>query len=351
MQNDLKNTIESLLFISDNPVDVRALKQIIPEADPKDIRLAIAELVGEYEDRQGGFLLYEVAGGFQFRTRPEYKEWIRKLVKPAPVRLSKASLETLAIIAYHQPIIRADVERIRGVDSGAIMRSLLERKLIRILGKKEIPGRPLIYATTRRFLEIFNLKNLSDMPSLKEIQAFGKEGIAQQFAAGTGVEVAPAEDDVPPGEGAEMVGEDGSAITDQLPETQGTEEAVYSDQDGDLSVGEAEPDEEASDVEADSDVKDDYIAEDEADSVFRDEGAAASGVEHLVDGEVSDMPEPGMDSPEYDETVSPDRKEDMPEQEADGHEPDTMVPPDQGVATPPTDGTEEPPVPEDENNT
>ncbi len=183
MRNDLKNIVESLLFVADSPIDIRTFKQIIPDADTKDIRQVLSELITEYEARQGGFLLHEIAGGFQFRTCPAYKDWIKKLVKPSPVRLSKAALETLAIIAYHQPIIRADVERIRGVDSGAIIRGLLERKLVRILGKKEIPGRPLIYATTRKFLEVFNLKSLSDMPTLKEIQEFDKTGV-EAFSAG-----------------------------------------------------------------------------------------------------------------------------------------------------------------------
>jgi segregation and condensation protein B len=115
-----------------------------------------------------------VAGGYQFRTRPEYTQWIRRLVDPRPVRLSKAALETLAIIAYKQPIIRTDVEHIRGVDCGGVLRQLLERKLIRVLGRKEIAGRPLIYATTKKFLETFELKNLRDLPTPKEIEEFGK---------------------------------------------------------------------------------------------------------------------------------------------------------------------------------
>ncbi len=182
--SDLKNIVESLLFVADSPLDINAFKKVIPDTDAKELRAVLAELIAEYEARQGGFQLYEVAGGYQFRTRPDYKEWVKRLVRPAPVRLSKAALETLAIIAYHQPVIRSDVEHIRGVDSGAIIRTLLERKLIRILGKKEIPGRPLIYATTKRFLEVFNLRSLSDMPSLKEIQEFGRTHLAEEPEAG-----------------------------------------------------------------------------------------------------------------------------------------------------------------------
>ena len=171
---ELKNIIESLLFVTDTPLSPSAIKKVITDGDMGDIRQALAELKAEYEARQGGFVLSEVAEGYQFRTRSAYKEWIKRMFKPPPTRLGKAALETLAIIAYHQPVIRADVEKIRGVDSGAILRTLLERKLIRILGKKEIPGRPLIYATTQRFLEVFNLRSLRDMPTLKEIQDFAR---------------------------------------------------------------------------------------------------------------------------------------------------------------------------------
>ena len=127
----------------------------------------------EYEDRRGGFYLDEVAGGYQIRTRPEYTEWIKKLIQPKPLRLSKPALETLVIIAYKQPIIRSDIEHIRGVDCGGVLRVLLERKLVRILGRKEIAGRPLIYATTKRFLEVFDLKSLRDLPTPKEIEELG----------------------------------------------------------------------------------------------------------------------------------------------------------------------------------
>ncbi len=271
MQNDLKNIVESLLFVADNPIDIRTFKQVIPDADTKEIRQVLIELATEYETRQGGFLLSEVAGGFQFRTRPEYKEWIKKLVKPAPVRLSKAALETLAIIAYHQPIIRADVERIRGVDSGAILRGLLERKLIRILGKKDIPGRPLIYATTRRFLEIFNLKSLSDMPTLKEIQEFGQVGLAGEMTAhladrqGETEAAEPAEQ--PETEASEsdeaatvdevddMTGQGPNDQTDSL-ETADTDnakasaEAIMSEKDTEAMPEAAEPSESEQDMEA-----------------------------------------------------------------------------------------------------
>ena len=119
------------------------------------------------------FYLHEVAGGYQVRTRPEYTPWIKRLIQPRPFRLSKAALETLATVAYKQPIIRSDVEQVRGVDCGGVLKVLLERGLIRVLGRKEIPGRPLIYGTTKRFLEVFDLKTLKDLPTPKEIEELG----------------------------------------------------------------------------------------------------------------------------------------------------------------------------------
>lgn len=170
MQENLNNIIESLLFVSEEPLTVDRFKQILETVDAKEIRSTLQSLVEAYEARGGGFKLAEVAGGWQLRSRPEYNQWLKRMLQPSPQRLSKAALETLAIIAYNQPIIRADIEHIRGVDAGGVLRQLLERKLIRVLGRKEIPGRPLIYATTKLFLELFELKDLRDLPSPKEIE-------------------------------------------------------------------------------------------------------------------------------------------------------------------------------------
>jgi len=167
---DIKYIIESLLFVADEPLTVDRIKKILIQVETGEVRDAMAELTDEYEARGGGFYLDEVAGGYQIRTRPQYTDWIKKLIQPKPLRLSKPALETLVIIAYKQPIIRSDIEHLRGVDCGGVIRVLLERKLIRVLGRKEIAGRPLIYATTKRFLEIFDLKNLRDLPTPKEIE-------------------------------------------------------------------------------------------------------------------------------------------------------------------------------------
>jgi len=170
---DVKNIIESLLLVAEGPLTVERIKNVLALVETKEIRKVLAALTEEYNSRKGGFYLGEVAGGYQIRTRPEYTEYIKRLLQPAPFRMSKAALETLAVIAYKQPIIRSDVEQIRGVDCGGILRMLLERKLIKVLGRKEIPGRPIIYATTKHFLELFDLKNIRDLPTLKEIRELG----------------------------------------------------------------------------------------------------------------------------------------------------------------------------------
>ncbi len=175
MTQPLKYILESLLFVAEEPLSVQQFKAILEIEAPDAIRSALEELGEEYDRRGGGFELRQIAGGYQFRTRSEYSEWVKKLLKPSPARLSRAALETLAIIAYKQPIIRADVEHIRGVDCGGVLRMLLEKKLIRVMGRKDIPGRPMIYGTTRQFLEVFNLRDLRDLPSPKEIEALGAE--------------------------------------------------------------------------------------------------------------------------------------------------------------------------------
>jgi segregation and condensation protein B len=172
---ELKKIIESLLFVAEDPLTAHTLSKAAGNQEIATVRKALDELIAEYRERDGGFFLAQVAGGYQFRTTPENTQWIKRLIQPNAPRLSKAALETLAIIAYKQPVIRADVERIRGVDSGGVIRMLLERKLLRVLGRKEIPGRPLIYATTKLFLQVFDLKDLRDLPSPKEIEDMALE--------------------------------------------------------------------------------------------------------------------------------------------------------------------------------
>ncbi|MFO8113471.1 MAG: SMC-Scp complex subunit ScpB [Desulfosalsimonadaceae bacterium] len=167
---ETKNIIEGLLFVSEGPLTVEQVKTVLEDTPSFEIRRAISALSSEYEARKGPIVVHEVAGGFQLRTRPEYKEYIHRLKAPTPVRLSKAAMETLAIVAYRQPVLRTEVEHIRGVNSGNTLRFLQEKKLVRVLGRRDVPGRPLVYGTTKKFLETFDLKDLKDLPKPDEIE-------------------------------------------------------------------------------------------------------------------------------------------------------------------------------------
>ena len=134
------------------------------------MKAAVARLKEVYADPFRGIVLSEVAGGYQLRSRHENVDYIRRLMRGKVFKFSRSALETLAVIAYRQPITRAEVEYLRGVDSGGVLKTLLEKKMVRILGKKDIPGKPLIYGTTRDFLETFSLKDLGSLPTLKDIQ-------------------------------------------------------------------------------------------------------------------------------------------------------------------------------------
>jgi segregation and condensation protein B len=167
---DLKNIIESLLFVAGEPLSLDRFKSILETVEGKQIRAALQALTEEYEARGGGFRLCEVAGGWQLRSRQEHHTWIKRLLQPSPQRLSKAALETLAIVAYKQPIIRADIEAIRGVAVGEVIRSLMYKGLVKITGRAEILGRPMLYGTTKKFLEVFGLNSLKDLPKAEELK-------------------------------------------------------------------------------------------------------------------------------------------------------------------------------------
>ena len=171
--NEIKPIIDALIFASESPLSTARIKQIFDETNPeevsnKDIKEAINALNSDNREHQRGYFLQEVAGGYQYRTRPNYSLWVKKLKKIKPFRLTLSTMETLAIIAYNQPIIRAEIDKIRGVDSGGVVKNLLERNLIKIMGRQNIPGRPFLLGTTKRFLEVFGLEKLSDLPSLKD---------------------------------------------------------------------------------------------------------------------------------------------------------------------------------------
>lgn len=169
MEN-IKAVVEALILASDAPLGLEKICAVIPEVEKDEIRKALDDLMVEHERRAGGICLQEVAGGFQFRTRPDLGQWVKKLKGTKPAALSASAIETLAIVAYRQPIVKSEIESIRGVDAGHALKVLLEKKLLRILGRKDVPGKPIIYGTTKKFLEVFNLKDLAELPTLRELK-------------------------------------------------------------------------------------------------------------------------------------------------------------------------------------
>jgi segregation and condensation protein B len=196
----LKSAIEALLFVSGNPLSLDRLKAVFDDVETDRVRDQVRLLQQDYDDRGAGIMIAEVAGGYQLATRPEQYGWIRKF-KSAKVsaRFSKPALETLAIVAYKQPITRTEVEAIRGVNIGGIIRNLMERRLVKIVGKKDVPGKPMLYGTTTEFLQYFGLKDLSALPTLREFQELDAgEEIMEEVSLG-GEEAADAS---PPEESA-----------------------------------------------------------------------------------------------------------------------------------------------------
>jgi len=170
----VRTIIETLLFLSEKPLAIPELRQTTG-LEPERIAKAMDQLSGNYREGVCGIVLHEVAGGWQLRTSPDNSEFARRFLKVKPQRLTRAALETLAIIAYRQPVTRPEIEEIRGVDCGAVVKALLERRLVKILGKKEEPGRPILYGTTREFLEFFALKDLASLPTLREFAELSEE--------------------------------------------------------------------------------------------------------------------------------------------------------------------------------
>ncbi|MEA2699785.1 MAG: segregation and condensation protein [Myxococcales bacterium] len=173
----LENIIESLIFASDKPLGLGDLKRLVSERDAKKITAALEALKARHQDT--GIQLLGVAGGWQFRTHPENGHWVGKLLAGRPARLSRAMLETLAIVAYRQPITRPEIDEIRGVDCGPVLKTLLDRGLVRMIGKKEDVGRPILYGTTSEFLRTFSLHDLTELPTLREFHELGAAEMAK----------------------------------------------------------------------------------------------------------------------------------------------------------------------------
>lgn len=167
--------VEALVLASVEPLSAARIAEIAPECTPALVKDLVGELNEQYLKHERAFEIWQVAGGYQMRTRAEFSGYLQQLQKQRPLRLSNAALETLSIVAYKQPATRTEIETVRGVDVGALLKSLLERGLVKITGHKEVPGRPMLYATTRRFLEIFGLESLKQLPALRELEDLARE--------------------------------------------------------------------------------------------------------------------------------------------------------------------------------
>ena len=209
MPKSLKLIIEALLFASDKPLTARDIHAVLPDATTQEITSALRVLKYEFEALGRSFSLKEVADAYQFRSHGEYGSYILSMYQSSPSRLSRAALETLAIIAYKQPVLKQEIERLRGVDSGGILKMLLEKELIRIVGRKELPGRPLIYGTSKKFLEVFDLKDLDSLPKVKEMKALGSDELPEPQHQ----EIQP-----PPGEEPQAHGQETRERTEAGPE-------------------------------------------------------------------------------------------------------------------------------------
>lgn len=170
-----KSVVEGVIFAHSEPLSMETLERLLPVVPRSLLEEILQELEEEYNARSRGFTLTQVGGGYQFRTLPEVAPWILSLRSIRPTRLSRAALETLSVVAYNQPITKSRIEQIRGVESSSALKSLLERDLVTAAGKVDGPGRAILYATTPRFLEVFGLKDLSELPPLPEIEVIVDE--------------------------------------------------------------------------------------------------------------------------------------------------------------------------------
>lgn len=225
----LRPLVEALLFAAGDPLPARKMVEIIEGTTIEEVKAALADLATEFLTR--GIRVVEVAGGWQLRTAPEHQRYVRKLFRERPQRLTRAATETITIIAYKQPVTRQEIEIVRGVDSGGVLESLVERRLAKVIGRKDVPGRPLVYATTPEFLELFGLRSIRELPTLPELGSdFERMSEQGGFSETEQAEILPLEDD------------DG-AHDEAAGRAQG--------QGGDARPGE-EPGQEASEEEADS---------------------------------------------------------------------------------------------------
>jgi segregation and condensation protein B len=189
--------LEALLFVAEEPLPLPKLQEVLMDGQPSQTEATVRELALRLEGEGRGLMVQEVAGGFRLTTRPETHAWVQKLQMVKPARLSRAALETLAIVAYRQPVTRAEIEAIRGVAVDGVMRTLLERDLVRMMGRKAEAGRPMLYGTSAQFLEQFGLKDLGDLPTLREINELINAPEGEAVAGATVGPAHPVEGSIP----------------------------------------------------------------------------------------------------------------------------------------------------------
>ena len=174
-RTEQRRIVEALVLASPEPISAQRLADLIPYVKPAKAKELIEELNKEYQEHDRAFEIWEVAGGYQIRTRAEFSGYLQKLQKVRPLRLSRAALETLSIVGYKQPATRGEIEEVRGVECGPVLKSLLDRQLVRIAGHRDVPGKPMVYGTTRRFLEVFGLGSLKELPALRDLEELARE--------------------------------------------------------------------------------------------------------------------------------------------------------------------------------
>jgi segregation and condensation protein B len=206
-----RRIVEAVILASPEPIAAARIAALLPRCNPSQVRALVKELNDEYADGRRAFEIWEIAGGYQLRSLPEFAPYLKQIQETRALRLSNAALETLAIVAYRQPVTRAEVEQIRGVDGGAVLRSLLQRHLIRIAGHREVPGRPIIYATTRRFLEVFGLAKLSDLPTLRDLVQLAPDAEIDAEPVGFGEDAGEADAPVDASEAADAAAQEEGA--------------------------------------------------------------------------------------------------------------------------------------------
>ncbi len=194
-EEELKPIVEALIYLAEEPLTIAAMVELLGKENEASIRKSISDLCRRYASAGHGIEVKEIADGYKMATKPEHHDWVHKYLKhhTPPIRLSLAALETLAVIAYKQPVTLPEIQEIRGVNAAAVMKTLVEKKLVTTGGRKNVVGRPILYKTTRDFLLQFGLKNLNELPSLDEYQEIAQASL-EGMAAATGVETGNEED-------------------------------------------------------------------------------------------------------------------------------------------------------------